>query len=230
MNWLDVVVLLIIGGEVFRAFRQGMVKTLIELGAWIVALIAAKLYYKALAAYMVTRFKIFSNLEETIYNSLTKNFSTQDQLQQAVSSGQLGGPLDMPNIISKLPKDMVSKAGDSMNQAVYGDLSHRISEWIINGSSFMIIVFGIIMALSVLTLFLDQIMKLPLLKEANKLGGIAVGVIRGAFSVLVLMTIITFLLPFLHGTWLLDAIKNSQVAIYFYNNNLLLYLIYYLLR
>lgn len=230
MNWLDVVVLLIMGGEVFRAFRQGMVKTLIELGAWIVALIAAKLYYKALAAYMVARFDIFSNLEETIYNSLTKNFSTQDQLQQAVAKGQLGGSLDMPNIISKLPGDLVTKAGDSMNQAVYGDLSHRISEWIINGSSFMMIVFGIITALSVLTLFLDQIMKLPLLKEANKLGGIVVGLIRGAFSVLVLMTLITFLMPFLHGTWLVDAIKNSQVAIYFYNNNLLLYLIYYLLR
>ena len=136
----------------------------------------------------------------------------------------------MPNIISKLPSDVVGKAGDSMNQMVYGDLSHRISEWIINGSSFMLIVFGVIAVLSLLTIFLDQVMKLPLLKEANKLGGIAVGVIRGAFSVLVMMTIITFILPFMHGTWLISAIENSQIAIYFYNNNLLLYLIYYLLR
>lgn len=230
MNWMDIVVLLIIGGEVFRAFRQGMVKTVIELGAWIVALIAAKLYYKALAAYMVAKFELFSNLEENVYSSLTKNFSTQDQLQQAAASGQLGGSLNMPNIISKLPGDLVGTAGESVNQMVYGDLSHRISEWIINGSSFMIIVFGIIAALSLLTVFLDQMMKLPLLKEANKLGGIAVGVLRGGFSVLVLMTLITFVLPFMKGTWLIDVIESSQIAIYFYNNNLLLYLIYYLLR
>ncbi len=230
MNWMDIVVLLIIGGEVFRAFRQGMVKTVIGLGAWIVALIAAKIYYKALAAYMIVRFELFSNLEESIYNSLTKNFSTQDQLQQAVANGQFGGSLNMPNILGKLPGDVVGKAGDNMNQMVYGDLSHRISDWIINGSSFMIIVFGVIVLLSLLTMVLDQVMKLPLLKEANKLGGIAVGILRGGFSVLVLMTIITFILPFMKGTWLIDVIENSQIAIYFYNNNLLLYLIYYLLR
>lgn len=230
MNWMDVVVALMIGGEVIRAYRQGMVKTIIGLAAWLIALVAAKLYYKALAAYLMARFEIFQHLEENIFSSLTKNFSTQDQLQQAANSGQLGGSLNMPKVLSKLSGGVVDQAGEQINQVVYGDLAHRLSDWIINGIAFMTIVIGIIAVLSILTVFLDQMMKLPLLKEANKLGGIAVGFIRGGFSVLVMMTVITFILPFMHQTWLIDGIEGSQYAIYFYNNNLLLYLIYYLLR
>lgn len=230
MNWMDVVVLLIIGGEVFRAFRQGMVKTIIELAAWIVALIAGKLYYKVVAAALVERFEVFQNLEQTIYAGLTKNFTSQAQLQAAASSGQLSGQLNLPNVLNQLPKDVIGKSQDTMNQLVFGDMAHKISEMMINGLSFMFIVFGVMAALAILTVVLDQIAHLPLLKEVNKLGGLVVGVVKGGFNVLVLMTIITFVVPFLKSTWLIDAIQNSQVAIYFYNNNILLYLIYYLMR
>ncbi len=230
MNWMDILVLLIIGGEVFRAFRQGMVKTVIELAAWIVALIAGKLYYKVVAAQLVDRFEVFQNLEQNIYAGLTKNFTSQAQLQAAASSGQIGGKFNLPDVLNQLPKDVVGKTQDTMNQLVFGDLAHKISEMMINGLSFMLIVFGVMAALAILTVVLDQMAHLPLIKEVNKLGGLLVGIIKGGFSVLVLMTIITFVVPFLKSTWLIDAIQNSQVAIYFYNNNILLYLIYYLLR
>lgn len=230
MNWMDIVVLLIIGGDVFRAFRQGMVKTVIELAGWLVALIAAKLYYKMVAAYMLAHFEIFKNLEHNVYLGLTKNFSTKAQLEQAASSGQFGGQLNFPKVLSSFSSDVINNSNETLNQMVFGDLAKRIADTMINGLSFMIIVFGIMAILAVVTVVVDQVMHLPLLKEANKLGGIVVGVVRGAFSVLVLMTVITFILPFMEKTWLMDGIQNSQIAIYFYNNNFLLYLIYYLLR
>lgn len=230
MNWMDILVLLIIGGDMFRAFRQGMVRTIVELLGWIVALVAAKLYYKVVAAYLLERVGLFQNLEQNIYLGLTKNFSSQAQLEQAAASGQLSGQLNLPKVLSGLPSDVISRSGETVNQMVYGELSHKIADIMINGLSFMLIVFGIMAVLGVLTVVADQVMHLPLLKEANQLGGLLVGVVRGSFSVLVLMTVITFILPFMKKPWLIDAIQNSDVAIYFYNNNVLLYLIYYLLR
>lgn len=230
MNWMDILVLVIIGGEVFRAFRQGMAKALIELAGWIVALIAAKLYYKTLAAYLLAHYDVFKNLEHNIYIGLTKNFSSPAQLEQAAATGNYGGQLNLPKVLSQLPTDILNQSHEAVNQMVFGDLAKKIADTMINGLSFMMIAFVIIAALGVFAFVADKVMKLPLLKEANKLGGILVGFIRGGFNVLVLMTVITFILPFMTKPWLIDAIQNSQWAIYFYNNNLLLYLIYYLLR
>lgn len=230
MNWMDIVILLIIGAEVFRSFKQGMVKTVIELAAWVVALVAGKIYYQALADYLMANYELFQNLEKNIYLGLTKNFSSQAQLQEAASSGQLNGKLNLPNVLGNLPADVLNKSNETINQMVFGDLSKKIAETMTNGISFMIIVLGVLAVLSILVFVLDQLAHLPLLKEANKLGGLLVGFVKGGFNVLVLMTVITFVVPFLKSTWLIDAIQTSQFAIYFYNNNILLYLIYYLLR
>ena len=230
MNWMDILVLVIIGSEVFRAFRQGMIRTVIELAAWLVALIAGKLYYKVVASALVARFELFQNLEQNIYLGLTKSLTSEAQLQAAADTGRLSGQLQLPKVLGGMTEDLVNKSQASMNQLVFGDLAHKIADTMINGISFMLIVFGIMAVLAILTVVLDQIARLPLLKEANRLGGLLVGVLKGGFSVLVLMTLITFISPFIKQPWLMDGIQNSQVAIYFYNNNILLYLIYYLLR
>lgn len=230
MNWMDIVVLLIIGVQTFQSFRVGMVRSVISLAGWFVALIAAKIYYKLVATYMVANFKVFSGLEENLYEAFTKNLNSKAQLQQATQTGALGGPLQLPKVLGGLSKNLVDQSQDMVNQMVYGDLAHRISEMIINGLAFMSIVFVILIALNLVMYLAEVIVHLPLLKEANRLGGLVVGLLRGAVSVLVVMTIITFVLPFMEKTWLIDAVQNSQIAIYFYNNNLLLYLIYYLLR
>lgn len=230
MNYMDLFVLLIIGFETFRSFKQGMVRSVVSLAGWVVALIAAKLYYKLVAVYLVTHFKIFENLEQNLYTAFTKNLSSQAQLQQASDTGALGGAIQLPKVLGGISKDLAAKSQDTINQMVYGDLSHRLAEMIINGLSFMAIVLVILAVLSLFTYVADGIMHLPLLKEANKLGGLVIGLLRGSVAVLVVMTMITFILPFMEKTWLIDSIQNSQIAIYFYNNNILLYLIYYLLR
>lgn len=230
MNYMDIGVLLIIGFETFRSFKQGMVRSVVSLAGWVVALVAAKIYYKVVAAYLVAHFKIFEHLEENLYTAFTKNLSSEAQLQQASDTGALGGAIQLPKVLGGLSKDLAAKSQETVNQMVYGDLSHRLADMIINGLSFMAIVFAVLAVLSIFTYIADAIMHLPLLKEANKLGGLFIGLIRGCVGVLVVMTMITFVLPFMQKTWLIEGIQNSQIAVYFYNNNILLYLIYYLLR
>lgn len=230
MNFVDIAVFVIVAFEMLISFRRGMVKTVIEMAGWIVALITAKLYYGVLAAYLVSKYSVFKNLETNIYKTLSEHLTTQTQVQAAAQTGHLGGTVQLPSVLGAIPKEFLGGSSETINQMVYGDLAHKLSQLIINGISFMTIAFGVLLVIGVLSHMAELVMKLPLLREANKLGGLAIGLVKGCFNVLVLMTVITFILPFMKQTWLIDGILHSQYGVYFYNNNILLYFIYYLLR
>lgn len=225
MNWMDIVVLIIMAVELFRCFKQGMVRSVVEMAGWIVALITAKLYYKQLAAYLLVHFKPFSDLEPKLLEALTKHM-IESSSHQIATAGPMGGNVLLPKIINAAPGGAL---GD-VNQVVFGDLAKKIADMIVNGTSFLAIVFAVMIVLSLITYIADVVMHLPLLKEVNRLGGLGVGLIKGVFSVWVLMSVITFAMPFIKSDWLVKAIMESSYAIYFYNNNVLLYVIYFLLR
>lgn len=225
MNWMDIAVLIIMAVELFRCFKQGMIKSIVEMAGWIVALITAKLYYKQLAAYLMVHFKPFTDLEPKLLEALTKHM-IESSTNQVATAGPMGGNVLLPKIISATP----SSTMNDLNQVVFGDLAHKIADMVINGTSFLMIVFAVMIVLSVVTYVGDVVMHLPLLKEVNRLGGMGIGLIKGVFSVWVLMSVITFAMPFIKSDWLVRAIMDSSYAIYFYNNNVLLYVIYFLLR
>lgn len=225
MNWMDLAVLIILAAELFRCFKQGMVKSVVEMAGWLVALIAAKLYYKQVATYLMLHFKPFQELEPKLLEALTKHMTESGSAQLNAVDPLAGGVL-LPKIMKTMPSDSLN----DLNQAMFGDLAHKIADMIINGSSFFIIVFAVMVVLSVATYVADVVMHLPLLKEVNRLGGLGVGLLKGVFSVWILMSVITFAMPFMKSDWLVKAITDSSYAIYFYNNNVLLYVIYFLLR
>lgn len=230
MNWVDIAVAIMIGVEVFRCFKEGMVKTVIQLAGLIVSLILAKLYYETLAIYLSSNYDFFKTLQPKVYEALTRNFDSGAQVSSAVSEGTLSSSLNLPKIMSLAPEAQKANVTETINQAVFGELSIKIAEMLLYGLSFVMIVVGLMACIMVLTFIVDHLMGLPVLKEVNKLGGIAIGFAKGSLNVFVLMTVLTFIMPFLKSKWLIEAIQASSVAVYFYNNNLLLYLVYYLLK
>lgn len=230
MNWVDIAVAIMIGVEVFRCFKEGMVKTVIQLAGLIVSLILAKLYYETLAVYLSSNYDFFKTLQPKVYEALTQNFDSGAQVSSAVSEGTLSSSLNLPKIMSLAPEAQKANVTETINQAVFGELSIKIADMLLYGLSFVMIVVGLMACIMVLTFIVDHIMGLPVLKEVNKLGGIVIGFAKGSLNVFVLMTVLTFIMPFLKSKWLIEAIQASSVAVYFYNNNLLLYLVYYLLK
>lgn len=230
MNWVDIAVAIMIGVEVFRCFKEGMVKTVIQLAGLIVSLILAKLYYETLAIYLSSNYDFFKTLQPKVYEALTQNFDSGAQVSSAVSEGTLSSSLNLPKIMSLAPEAQKANVTETINQAVFGELSIKIADMLLYGLSFVMIVVGLMACIMVLTFIVDHLMGLPVLKEVNKLGGIAIGFAKGSLNVFILMTVLTFIMPFLKSKWLIEAIQESSVAVYFYNNNLLLYLVYYLLK
>ena len=82
------------------------------------------------------------------------------------------------------------------------------------------------LVLILLTFLTDMITQLPLLKQCNEIGGILYGIIKALLIIYVLLAIVFFITYVTGNTAIADAISNSFITKFFYNNNLLLTILF----
>jgi hypothetical protein len=121
-------------------------------------------------------------------------------------------------------------ASDVVNRALFGELSKNLANAVTQGFAFILVFLAVMLVLLILGIITSAISELPLLKQANKLAGLALGGVLGLVNVWILMMVITFLIPLTGSEWLINSLNGSTFAINFYNHNLLLYLLYYFVR
>jgi uncharacterized membrane protein required for colicin V production len=131
-----------------------------------------------------------------------------------------------------LPGAMVAEqtATGMVNEALFSDLSVNLANALTKGVAFAFVFLGAMLALLIIGVVTSAISELPLLKQANRLAGLLLGVVLGVLNVWILITVMTFMIPFMKSTWMIDAINGSALGIEFYNHNVLLYLLYYLVK
>ena len=88
-------------------------------------------------------------------------------------------------------------------------------------------IFIIIRAILLLLTFIsDIITSLPLIKQFNEVGGVVYGIIKGLLIVYVILAIV-FLIIMISGKGTLsEIISSSYITKFFYNNNILLNMIF----
>jgi uncharacterized membrane protein required for colicin V production len=113
---------------------------------------------------------------------------------------------------------VVAEGVNSTTQTLAASLTEMAVKIICFVVVFILVRFGLKFAVKIL----DTIVKLPLLKQFNKLGGLAVGVLNGV----VLCYIVLALASVFANDKIHQMIIQSQFAIRLYDNNLLLKLIF----
>ena len=91
----------------------------------------------------------------------------------------------------------------------------------------LLAIFIIIRAILLLLTFIsDIITSLPLIKQFNEVGGVVYGIIKGLLIVYVILAIV-FLIIMISGKGTLsEIISSSYITKFFYNNNILLNMIF----
>ena len=124
--------------------------------------------------------------------------------------------------MEKYVNDSINK---TRNQIVL-EASNVIATKVINICVFLGIFIIARIVLILLTFIADIIMSLPILKQFNKAGGIIYGLIKALLIIYVILAIIFFIIYVSGNTTLSNAISSSYITKFFYNNNLLLNLIF----
>lgn len=198
---IDLIVVVIILLFTFLGYKRGLIKLAIKLCTFVIAVIIAFMVYKPVANIIIQNTELDETIENAIVNTiLPEGSSTDDEINLSN---------DLPNIIIE----------NSQNTVI--SIAHSISTTLIETTCLLIIFIVVKIVLKFVTFIADLIAKLPILKQFNKLGGTIYGILEGLLIIFVGFAVISLIAPLLDIS-ILESINNSNIAFFFYNNNLLL--------
>ena len=91
MNWVDAVILAVILVAVIKGYVDGFVVSLLNIGGIIVGIIAAKMYFKDLAQFLVANTKLYDRFYGFIHKGFENNGIIGKFFNKAVETGnQIG--------------------------------------------------------------------------------------------------------------------------------------------
>ena len=209
---LDIILVAIIALNVFICYKKGLVKLAVGLIAVLVSVILAVLLYKQVSNIIINN----TELDEKIKSAITENFVNEEETTEETEDN------GFMKYIEKYVEDPVNKTKNEIVIEASGVIATKLIDIIAMVSIFIVARLLLIL----LTFVTDVITSLPILKQFNELGGILYGLIKALLIIYVLLAIAFFIVYTIGSTGLADAIANSFITKFFYNNNLLLSILF----
>ena len=205
------IILLFIG----VGLKKGLAGSLIKLLSFAIALIVAVALYKPVSNAIMKNTQIDENIEQAIIAT----FGSEENSSEA-------GQTEMPNnIVENINKEIKNATNEARNQIVE-NTSKNISNTIINIGSGLGIYIIARFILFIIGIFVNQVTNLPILKQVDKIGGIAYGAIEVIAIVYVILAIISLFAVVQPENVIVEGILKSSIGSMLYNNNLILNILF----
>lgn len=209
---LDLVILGIILLNIFICYKKGLVKLAVGLVAVLVSIILALLLYKPVSGLIIEKTEIDNKIE----NAIIENFTTkQDNEVEVDDSGFM-------KYIEQYVDDTVNKTKNEIVTEAAGTIAVKV----INIGVIILIFVVARLILILLTFITDLITELPIIKQFNEIGGVLYGVVKALLIIYVILAIAFFLVYVTGNVTISEAISSSFITKFFYNNNILLNIIF----
>lgn len=209
---LDLIIVAIIASNIFICYKKGLVKLAVGLVAVLVAIILSVILYKPVSNLIIKN----TGIDKKIENVIIENFSADTQN---------GGETKYVGVIDYLEKYANDAVTKTQNEIVYetaGTMAVKITNIIV-----LLAIFIIVRAVLVLLTFVsDAITSLPLIKQCNEVGGVIYGIIKALLIVYILLAIVFLIVLVSGNSTISDMISSSHITKFFYENNLLLKIIF----
>ncbi len=228
MNWLLILVILIVAGNIAWGYSKGVIRVIYSLIAWIVMLVLVTFATPHVEKWIVNNStideKIEQAFEEKLHEMVEKGVLEQTNSSNKVSAEEmseydvlfsdavLGELLDGGEIVDEI----MDKTG------AYDAVVKKGTNMAMSGIAFLVTLVVLSAVFYIVMMVFDVISKLPLLEEANNLLGAAAGLVKGVLVVWFIFAVVAIESTTSVGQRLLPLIYESPVLIWLYENNLFL--------
>lgn len=161
---IDIAIIAIVVLSVFLGYRKGLVALSIQLFAFIIAVVITFILYQPITNFIVNA----TGIDETIQNSILEK--ANDIMQED----------------SKMSNTIVEEVKNDMLPETARTISINIITFVVVIVLFLLVKIG----LRFVTAMANLVAKLPILKQANELGGIIYGFIRGLLIIYVILLVV----------------------------------------
>ncbi len=226
MNWLLIVILALIIGNVIWGYKKGFMQVALSLVSWIIVLIACQVATPIVADAIMEH----TPLADTVQEFVTEKINTiADDAMNGVTDGVLNNET-IAEIEAALPEqikeailgenesfaDLINSA-DNMKEIEIDTTG--VAKGAANLIALIIVLILTRIALIVVEKVLDLVAKLPLIGQANTLLGIVAGAIKGLVWCWVVLTVIAMLAYTGANTELIALVNESPILIWLYEKN-----------
>lgn len=211
--FLDIILVLIILVNVYICYEKGLVKLAVGLIAVIASIILSIILYKPVSNMVIEN----TEIDEKIENTIIENFTTDENSEnkEAEDNGFM-------KYIEKYVDDTVNKTKNEIVVEAAGTIAVKV----INIGVILGIFIIARIVLILLTFITDIITELPILKQFNAVGGLLYGVIKSLLIIYAILAIAFFIVYVTGNTTIAETISSSFITKFFYNNNLLLTILF----
>ena len=189
----DVILCSIVILNVFIGYKKGLIKVAFNIFAFFIAIIATLILFKPISNLIINNTQIDDKIKETIVTKASRN---QEQ--------------------NESKKNKAEEVKNTTIEAIAGTISIRAVEIL----TWILLFIVIRIALILLKFLSETISEIPIIKQFNEIGGIIYGIIKSAVIIIFVLTII-FIISSINGNGKVnDAIEESYVTKFLYNNNI----------
>lgn len=237
MNWLLIIVILVLAGNIVWGFSRGFLRVIYSMLAWIAILVFVTWATPYVANVLTEKTnidnRIESNLDEKLHELVIgdTNGQKEDREPDAQNPGQ--GKKNYRDLQMKLPDAVTNKLFDTDKIAdqilegsgAYDVVAGRATDLVMRVISFVLVLLITVISFHLLSVVLKVVEKLPLIGGINRLLGLFAGLVKGILIIWLAFAIIAMAGTTDIGIALISYIYESPLLIWAYENNFVLTLL-----
>ena len=192
----DLIIIGIFALSIFIGYKQGLLKAIIKLFSFFIAIIVALVLYRPISNAIINNTSIDDNIKNVMVEKIT--------------------PDNIQNTEENITTNLLYGAETSVEE-----VANTFTVNLINIVVILILFILVRIILIIVIKLTDIITKLPLLKQANKLGGSIFGVLRGVVLIYTILAVVYLISPLISNN-VKEGIDKSLITSTLYNNNIIL--------
>lgn len=216
---VDVIVFIIIAGNAVAGYKMGMTRVIFNIFSSLIAIILVFILYKPVSNYIFDHTKMAQNLENAIVENLSEYLKNEEET--AVSNKE-----EANNMLAMFMGQDMNEMVQNTTDGIVTNASKQIAYRIVSGAVFLILFTGIRLALYLLKNYADFLANLPFIRVINSSGGMIYGVVKGFLLVYVVFAIISFMMPMIGDTIIVQAIDEAFIGSKMFQSNIILNVIF----
>ncbi len=221
--FVDLIIVLIIGLCIFNGYRKGLARCILKLVTSIIALFIAILLFRPFVNFVVNNTIIDENIQLSLEKVMNNGIEERkDENNNDLVKEDSGIPKP---IAEYLNSNLKNTAKQKQEEAVVS-VARSAAILIVEIACFILIYVIVKIILKILTILIDIVSKLPIIRQFNEVGGFLYGIVEGVVIILLIMTGVAIVTPLTGAYEVATIILQSHLGAFFYNNNIILNLIF----
>lgn len=237
MNWLLIIVILVLAGNIVWGFSKGFLRVIYSMLAWIAILVFVTWATPYVANVLTEKTnidnRIESNLDEKLHELVIGDTNGQKEDREPDTQNPGQGKKNYRDLQMKLPDAVTNKLFDTNRIAdqilegsgAYDVVAGRATDLAMRVISFVLVLLIAVISFHLLSVVLKVVEKLPLIGGINRLLGLFAGLVKGILIIWLAFAIIAMAGTTDIGIALISYIYESPLLIWVYENNFVLTLL-----